>query len=103
MSEIDVVCVGADGGWSCSVRVREGGDGLAGSRTTDHEVAVGASDLPGGLGATDVEAIERLVRETFVFLLEREPADAILRRFDLGVVGRYFPEYRREIERRLAG
>ena len=42
-----------------------------------------------------------LVSESFAFLLEREPADAILARFDLRVIERYFPEYRTEIARRL--
>jgi len=42
----------------------------------------------------------QLVRATFAFLLEREPASSILRRFDIEVVGRYFPEYRGEISRR---
>jgi len=44
---------------------------------------------------------ERLVRESFGFLLEREPASSILRRFSLDVIGRYFPEYPQEIRRRL--
>jgi hypothetical protein len=34
-------------------------------------------------------------------LLEREPKESILTRFDLSVIGRYFPEYEREIKRRL--
>jgi len=42
-----------------------------------------------------------LVRESFAFLLEREPATSILREFELTVIGRYFPEYEREIRRRL--
>ena len=44
---------------------------------------------------------ERLVRESFAFLLEREPAASILGSFSLGVIGRYFPEYWHEIRRRL--
>ena len=43
----------------------------------------------------------RLVRETFAFLLEREPRSSILQRFDLALVERYFPEYPAEIRRRL--
>ena len=45
---------------------------------------------------------ERILEESFRFLLEREPASAILRRFELPVIARYFPEYEREIKRRLA-
>ena len=44
---------------------------------------------------------EELVRRSFEFLLEREPKESILTRFDLSVIGRYFPEYEREIQRRL--
>ena len=37
----------------------------------------------------------------FRFLLEREPPESILSRFDLTVIERYFPNYRGEIARRL--
>ena len=43
------------------------------------------------------------VEESFAFLLEREPRESILRRFDLPVIGRYFPEYEVEVRRRLGG
>jgi hypothetical protein len=36
-------------------------------------------------------------------MLEREPRESILREFELPVIGRYFPEYEREIQRRLGG
>ena len=39
------------------------------------------------------DAEERLVRESFVFLLEREPATSIMREFGLDVIGRFFPDY----------
>ena len=45
---------------------------------------------------------EELVRRSFEFLLEREPKESILSRFDLPVIGRYFPEFEREIKRRLS-
>lgn len=45
---------------------------------------------------------EELIRKSFEFLLEREPKESILGRFDLSVISRYFPEYEREIKRRLA-
>ena len=41
------------------------------------------------------------MRRSFEFLLEREPKESILARFDLSVIARYFPEYDREIARRL--
>ena len=44
---------------------------------------------------------EELVRRSFEFLLQREPKESILARFDLPVIARYFPEFEREIKRRL--
>ncbi len=44
---------------------------------------------------------ERLIEESFCFLLEREPNTSILPTFDLPVIARYFPEYEREIRQRL--
>lgn len=37
--------------------------------------------------------IDMLVSRSFDFLLEREPNTSILRRFDLTVIARYFPDY----------
>ena len=45
---------------------------------------------------------EELVRRSFEFLLEREPKESILSRFDLSVISRYFPEFEREIKRKLS-
>jgi len=45
---------------------------------------------------------EELLRKSFEFLLEREPKESILSRFDLSVISRYFPEYEREIKRRIS-
>jgi hypothetical protein len=44
---------------------------------------------------------EELIRESFQFLLEHEPKESILSRFDLSVISRYFPEYEWEIKKRL--
>lgn len=46
-------------------------------------------------------APERLVEESFRFLLEREPKESILGRFELSTIERYFPEFPDEIRRRL--
>jgi hypothetical protein len=46
--------------------------------------------------------LERVVRTSFQFLLEREPASSIMREFSLDVIARYFPEYEDELPRRLA-
>jgi hypothetical protein len=45
---------------------------------------------------------ETLVRRSFEFLLEHEPKEAILARFELPVIARYFPRYEDEMRRRLA-
>jgi len=42
---------------------------------------------------------EDLVRESFQFLLEREPKESILREFTLSVITRYFPDYEKAITR----
>ncbi len=92
MSTIDVTTTPAADGWTCRVRVTD-----ADGSTAEHEVAVSHADLdrlaPGAADPTD------LVRRSFAFLLEREPKESILRRFDLPVIGRYFPAYEREIRR----
>ena len=36
---------------------------------------------------------EELVEASFRFLLDREPRESIMSRFDLAVIVRYFPEY----------
>jgi hypothetical protein len=44
---------------------------------------------------------KRLIDKSFEFLLEREPNTMILSRFDLPVIGEYFPEYEQVIVKRL--
>ena len=59
--------------------------------STQHEVSVSAADLRrlgDGYGSP-----EAFVRACFVFLLQREPKESILRSFDVRVIGRYFPEF----------
>ena len=46
---------------------------------------------------------EHCIDAVFRFLLDRESKEAILRRFDVGVVARYFPEFERELPRYLSG
>ena len=40
---------------------------------------------------------EKLIEESFKFLLDRETKESILRRFNLKVINRYFPEYEKTI------
>ncbi|MFQ5948818.1 MAG: hypothetical protein ACE5KX_08160 [Acidimicrobiia bacterium] len=88
MAEIDVTRSGPD---EFRVEVTEGGT------STLHQVTVTGGDLDAFGGGTP----ETLVEESFRFLLEREPKESILRRFELPVIARYFPEYPEEIRRRL--
>ncbi|MGH3329144.1 MAG: hypothetical protein ACRDPT_15360 [Streptomycetales bacterium] len=70
-----------------------------GGRTTRHAVTVPGALLEDlGDAAADEAA---LVRESFMFLLEREPASAILKAFSLDVISTYFPEYVSEMRRRV--
>ena len=70
-----------------------------GDQSTSHRVIVPPSLLAGwGLDDEDAEAV---VRESFSFLLEREPADSILPEFSLAIISRYFPEYTEELPARL--
>ena len=42
-----------------------------------------------------------VVRESFEFLLEREPASSIMSEFSLEVIPNYFPEYKEELPKRF--
>jgi len=90
VTEIDVTSRSWSDGWTATVVVTDP-DGSS----SRHEVTVTRADLdrlaPGADDPAD------LVRRSFVFLLEREPKESILRSFDLPVIGRYFPAYEREI------
>jgi hypothetical protein len=44
---------------------------------------------------------ERCVEAAFRFLLDREPKESILARFDVSAISRYFPEFARELPRYL--
>jgi len=45
---------------------------------------------------------EQCLEAAFRFLLDREPKESILGRFDVDVIKRYFPEFERELPRYLA-
>lgn len=87
MTTIDVQCLSSADGAACAVVVADG------TGSSEYQVTV-----------TDPTFADhdRLVRETFEFLLEREPRTAILPSFDLSVVRRYFPDYDDEIRARMA-
>lgn len=81
MAEIDVAHVEGE---TYRVTVTEDGS------SSKHDVTIQPVDLErlgGGSSAED------LIAAAFRFLLDREPKESILSRFDLTVIGRYFPEY----------
>jgi len=87
-----VECRAHEGGWHCTVTLGDDAD------ATTHEVSVDRAtldDLAAGLTP------ELLVAASFTFLLEREPRQAIMRRFELPIIGRFFGDYPEEIRRRL--
>jgi hypothetical protein len=45
---------------------------------------------------------EQCLEAAFRFLLDREPKESILGRFDVVVISRYFPEFEREMPRYLS-
>jgi len=38
---------------------------------------------------------KEIIEQSFIFLLERESNTSILRKFDIEVIGNYFPEYKK--------
>jgi hypothetical protein len=66
--------------------------------TTHHRVRVAKKDIE---RLAQGRSPEELLQESMRFLLEREANTSILPSFDLPVIGRYFPEYEREIQTRL--
>lgn len=72
---------------------------VKGDTVTTHRVTL-PRDFYEQLTADAVTA-EELVEESFDFLLVREPNTSILRKFDLNVISRYFPEYEREMKRKF--
>jgi len=65
---------------------------------TEHRVRVSDDDLR-RFGPE--HSPEELLKESFGFLLEREPNTSILSSFVLPVISRYFPEYEQEMKLRL--
>jgi hypothetical protein len=89
-----VLCRPTADGFACEVVI--GRD----ARATRHSVSVSQVELarlaPGHYDP------ERLVTASFAFLLAREPREAILPRFGLSVIERYFPGYETEVRTHMA-
>ncbi len=94
-AKIDVKPLDAQTGHAFEVTVQESGG------STRHRVTVSEDELRRFGGATADPGA--LVKESLRFLLEREPIESILGSFAIQVIERYFPEYPKEIVRRLGG
>ena len=65
-----------------------------GGTTTRHKVSLSASDYE---RLARGSAPERLIEACFRFLLDREPKESILCRFDVQLIGTYFPEFEQKL------
>lgn len=92
--DLTVTCSPSEGGWRCTVVVGDDADATEHIVEVDHPTL---DDLAPGAPP------EELVRESFVYLLEREPRESIMRRFELPLIARFFGDYPDEISHRLRG
>jgi len=81
---VEVRCAADGNGYRCQVEVSDA------TGTTHHTVRVTRQDFNRWRRG---RSAEELVRDSFGFLLEREPKESILKEFDLSVIQRYFPDY----------
>lgn len=82
-----------DFGWECTVLVSED------NGQTEHLVTVRKDTYLKLTGQQYTP--EELVTKSFEFLLEREPKESILREFTLDIIGQYFPEWEKEMRKRM--
>ena len=79
---------------SLTFRVKIGGE-----HPSQHRVSVSAEDYESLTGGNATH--EKLISESFAFLLERESNTSILSEFRITDIARYFPEYPKDIAERL--
>ena len=90
MAEIEVVTETESAkGWAYHVRVFDAG------RTHDYQTTLSWADYD--LWCRGRIPPEKVVKAAFAFLLTREPASAILPKFDCSVIRRYFPDVDKQI------
>ena len=88
-SQIHVELLSNDNPMTFSVVVVEGGG------KSQHRVTVDRAlfqQLSAGRATP-----EGLIQAAFLFLLDREPKESILSRFDITVIAKYFPEFPKKI------
>ena len=71
-------------------------EGVGASR---HEVTLAQNTCESLTGGRHTP--EQCLEAAFLFLLDREPKESILSRFDVTVISRYFPEFQQELQQYL--
>jgi hypothetical protein len=71
---------------------------VSGNAETMHHVSISPDYAKKIGGESPTALLPLLVERSFEFLLAREPNTSILRKFDLSVINRYFPEYEKTIQ-----
>lgn len=75
-----------------------------GAQTTTHRVDASrevVAAVASGATIDEIDLEEKVVRVSFEYLLEREPADEILDEFALNDISKYFPSYQKDIVSRV--
>jgi hypothetical protein len=85
---IDVTRVSDSDPLTFDVTVHEG------EGATRHRVSMSRADYA---KLSDGGDAEQVIDAAFRFLLDREPKESILARFDVSVISRYFSEFEREL------
>lgn len=67
--------------------------------STQHQVTLNKADYQ-RLTNGDVKP-EHLIKKSFEYLLDQEPKEKILPKFDFTRIGLYFPNFRSEIKKRM--
>lgn len=67
---------------------------------TRHQVTLSKADY--GRLTNGACPAEQLVEAAFRFLLDHEPKEAILSRFDVSVISRYFPDFETKLPQYMA-
>jgi hypothetical protein len=94
MPMIEVRQLGASEPLEFEVTIRDSGS------ETRHRVTMTMSECRRLAGKDCVP--KRCIEAAFRFLLDREPKESILRRFDVAIISSYFPEFAAQLPRYLA-
>ena len=89
MDKIDIREKKTNDGWDFQVTI-------SGNGNTVHQVKLSKKYYEKiNLGLTP----NKLIKASFKFLLEREPKEMILRKFDMQIIANYFKNYKKEIRK----